>query len=33
MEVSFPVSSEKGLDKKFIGAIQEKLHIDPDDMH
>ena len=31
IEVSFPVSSEKGLDKKFIGAIQEKLNIDPDE--
>ena len=29
MEVSFPVSSEKGLDKKFVGAVQQKLKIGP----
>ncbi len=28
MEVSFPVSSEKGLDKKFVEAIQEKLNVE-----
>lgn len=30
IEISFPVSSEKGLDKKFVEAIQEKLNVEPD---
>jgi hypothetical protein len=29
MEVSFPLSSERGLDKKFVKAIQEKLNVEP----
>jgi len=28
MEVSFPVSSEKGRDRKFIGVIQEELNVE-----
>jgi hypothetical protein len=27
MEISFPVSSENGLDKKFVEAIQEKINV------
>ena len=29
LEISFPVSSERELDKKFVGAIQEKLNVEP----
>ena len=30
MEVSFPVSSEKERDRKFVGAIQEELNVEQD---
>lgn len=30
MEVSFPVSSEKGRDKKFVGAITQELDLEQD---
>jgi hypothetical protein len=29
IEVSFPVSSEQGLDRKFVGVIQEKMKVEP----
>ena len=30
MKISFPVSCEKGRDRKFVGAIQEKLSVEQD---
>ena len=32
MEISFPVSSDKGLDKKFVKAIQEKMNVEQTDI-